>query len=202
MLNFDGDKPTIKRGHSVFLGMLCAAVLLAMAINARAQQASADQEVPDNVAMHPAPEQPVPYSHKTHLALGLPCETCHTNAESDALMGFPENSTCMACHNTVATDQSAIIHLTELSATGQPIPWERVYRVLDGITWAHQPHVDAGVQCGACHGDVSQLTSMSMTTSVTSMASCISCHETRAADTACVTCHAWPSEIILSVDTQ
>ena len=185
---------SLRREHIMFLGALCAAVLLVLTLGARAQQTGVNQEVPDNVAMHPAPEQPIPYSHRTHLALGLVCETCHVNAESSALMGFPETSTCMSCHNAIATDRPAIIQLAEIEASGHPVPWERVYRVLPGVTWAHQPHVEAGVQCGACHGNVAQLDTMAMTTSVTSMASCISCHEGRAADTACATCHAWPSE--------
>ena len=183
-----------RRQHIELLGGLCAAVLLVLTLGARAQQAGADQEVQDNVAMHPAPEQPIPYSHKTHLALGLVCETCHADAESGALMGFPATSTCMSCHSAIATDLPAIVQLTEISTSSQQIPWQRVYRVLPGVTWAHQPHVEAGVPCGACHGDVSLLDEMAMTTSVTSMASCISCHEAHAANTACATCHAWPVE--------
>ncbi len=183
-----------RREHIIFFSAFCAAVLLVLTLGARAQQTRVVQEVPDNVAMHPAPEQPIPYSHKTHLALGLVCETCHANAESSALLGFPETSTCMSCHNSIATDRPAIIQLAEIAASDQPVPWKRVYRVLPGVIWAHQPHVEAGVQCGACHGNVAQLDTMAMTTSVISMASCISCHQARAADTACATCHAWPLE--------
>ena len=87
---------SLRREHIMFLGALCSAVLLVLTLGARAQQTGVDQEVPDNVAMHPAPEQPIPYSHRTHLALGLVCETCHANAESSALMGFTETSTCMS----------------------------------------------------------------------------------------------------------
>jgi hypothetical protein len=35
---------------------------------------------------------------------------------------------------------------------------------------------------------------MAMTTSVTTMASCISCHQSHKAPVVCQTCHAWPSE--------
>ena len=42
-------------------------------------QAPAKQEAPDNLAEHAAPAQPLPYSHKKHLALGLRCQQCHTN---------------------------------------------------------------------------------------------------------------------------
>jgi len=27
------------------------------------------------------PEQPIPYSHKQHIALGLTCKDCHTNPD-------------------------------------------------------------------------------------------------------------------------
>jgi hypothetical protein len=187
-------KRNLMRECTMFLSVLCPAVLLVLALGARAQEAGEDQEVPDNVAVHEAPEQPIPYSHKTHLALGLTCEMCHATTASNALMGFPATSTCMSCHNSIATDQPAIIELSNIANSGQPIPWQRVYRVLPGVTWAHQPHVEAGVQCGGCHGDVAQLDAMAMTTSVTSMASCLSCHEARAAETSCATCHAWPGE--------
>ena len=185
--------------NRVLLGALCAAIILTLTLGvsslAKAQQL-VDQEVPDNIAVQPAPEQPVPYSHKTHLALGLTCEACHTNPEPGVLMGFPETDSCMACHNTIATDHPGVQRLNEFSSTDQAIPWERVYQVLPGVTWAHKSHIDAGVQCESCHGDVSQLEVMSMTTSVTSMASCISCHENRGAETACATCHAWPAALI------
>jgi hypothetical protein len=175
------------------LGVSCS-LLLMLGIGARAQPVAAPQEVTDNFAAHPAPQQPLPYSHKTHLALGLTCDTCHTNPGSGAQMGFPAPGSCMSCHAGVAADRPAIMQLAEYSASGESIPWARVYQVLTGVTWSHRPHLDAGIQCGACHGDVAKLDEMAMTTSVTAMASCISCHEAHMADTACATCHAWPMQ--------
>jgi hypothetical protein len=157
-----------------------------------AQQSPTAQEVPDDYARHAAPEQPIPYSHRTHLALGLACESCHTGGQTTAQMGFPDNAICMSCHTAVAADRPSIRTLAELTAAGEQVPWVRVYEVLDGVSWSHQPHLAAGVACGACHGQVAQLDQMSMTTAVTAMASCIGCHESRAANTACVTCHSWP----------
>jgi hypothetical protein len=168
-----------------------------LAFGANAQQAArsiARQEVPDNLAPHAAPEQPLPYSHKTHLALGLQCQTCHTNPEPGNQMTFPAASTCMTCHANVAKDKPSIMKLAGFSQSGQPIPWARVYEVTPGVTWTHRKHLQAGAQCANCHGDVSQLDAMAQTTSVTTMGSCISCHQARKAPTACVTCHAWPAE--------
>jgi Cytochrome c7 and related cytochrome c/Class III cytochrome C family len=167
-----------------------------VALNARAQQPAATaevkQEVPDNPTEHAPPEQPIPYSHKTHLALGLPCATCHTNPAPGNLMTFPATSTCMSCHISIATKKPAIEKLAAFSNSRQPIPWVRVYQVLPGVTWTHRKHLDAGMKCQMCHGQVGQMDKMSEATSVTTMAVCLSCHKEHAAPTACSTCHAWP----------
>jgi len=169
-------------------------MVLFLTLCARAQQpaAAATQEVPDNPSEHAAPEQPVPYSHKKHLAFGLKCQQCHTNPDPGAQMTFPVSTTCMMCHNTIAKDRPAIVKLTELAKSSQPIPWVRVYRITPGVTWTHRKHLQAGMQCVMCHGDVAQLDTMAQTTAVLAMASCIGCHQTHNADTACATCHAWP----------
>lgn len=147
-----------------------------------------------NRAPHPAPEQPLPYSHKTHVRLGLTCQLCHSSPSPGIQMTFPATSICMNCHATVVTDRPSIQKLALYSASEQPIPWVRVYKVLPGVTWTHRKHVEAGVQCETCHGAVGELGSMSETTAVTAMASCISCHQVRGVSTACTVCHEWPRE--------
>jgi hypothetical protein len=175
--------------------VLAAAALFLMAPGAQAQelQRRPGQEVPDNLSPHPAPEQPIPYSHKTHLVMGLKCEFCHTNPDPGNQMTFPATSTCMTCHTSVAKNKPSIVKLANFAKLGQPIPWVRVYQVTPGVTWTHRRHVQAGMQCAACHGDVGQLDAMAETTSVTSMASCISCHQAHNAPVACATCHVWPA---------
>lgn len=150
-------------------------------------------QVPANLSVPPAPAQPLPYSHKTHLALGLRCQQCHTNPEPGAQMSFPATATCMTCHDKIAKDRPAIQKLAEFANSSQPVPWVRVYQITPGVTWTHRKHLQAGVQCAVCHGNVAQLAAMAQTTSVTAMASCISCHQARKASTACATCHSWPS---------
>src|SRR5579863_8605816 len=54
------------------------------------------------------PVQPLPYSHKTHLALGLQCQGCHTNPDAAGLMTFPDTATCMKCHVSVAKNKPSI----------------------------------------------------------------------------------------------
>ena len=119
---------------------------------------------------------------------------CHANANPGDQMGFPAASTCMTCHASVARDRPSIMKLADFNRSGQAIPWTRVYQVTSGVTWTHRKHLQAGTECATCHGDVSQLDAMAQTTSVTSMASCIACHQANGASASCVTCHAWPSE--------
>lgn len=143
----------------------------------------------DNPSPHPAPEQPLPYSHKQHLAFGLQCKECHTNPEPGKLMTFPESSKCMQCHVTIAKDKPAIQKLASFAASTELIPWVRVYKVLPGVEWNHRAHLTAGVNCETCHGAVAQMATMSEVTSATTMYSCLNCHEMNHAKSSCETCH-------------
>lgn len=179
---------------AVVFAMVAASILLLVTGVVRAQQpAPTAPAVQANRAPHPAPVQPLPFSHKTHASRGLRCQMCHTNPEPGAQMSLPATSTCMGCHTTVARDRPAIVKLAEFATSSQPIPWVRVYEVLSGVTWTHRKHLQAGMQCEMCHGAVGEFDAMAELTAVTGMASCISCHQAQNASTACVTCHAWPA---------
>ena len=179
-----------------FAAAAWAAALLFSVLPLKAQQSGGTdgrKVVPDNPAEHAAPVQPIPYSHQTHLALGLECSMCHANPEPGSLMTFPPTSVCMGCHATVATNKPSIQKLASFAKSGQPIPWVRVYAVTKGVNWTHRKHVDAGVKCETCHGQVADMAAMSQTTSVTSMGVCISCHKLNNTPTVCQTCHSWPA---------
>jgi hypothetical protein len=100
----------------------------------------------------------------------------------------------MGCHKTIAADRPAIQKLAEFAQSRQAIPWVRVYEVTEGVTWTHRKHLQAGLQCGNCHGQVGEMPQMSMATAVTTMANCIACHQSHNAPSTCQTCHAWPAE--------
>jgi hypothetical protein len=141
--------------------------------------------------------QPVAYSHKQHIALGLQCEACHTNPEPGIEMGFPPTAMCTSCHSETSGNAPSIAELDTAAASGEPVPWVRVYQIMDGITWSHRSHTTRGLACEACHGDVSQSEAMAEETAVAAMASCISCHNAHEAEAQCTTCHAWPSDEFL-----
>jgi len=184
------------------IAVVLAAVLSTGLWTARSQQSTpaetVKQEVPNNPSEHTPPVQPLPYSHKTHLALGLACTSCHTNPDPGRLMTFPATSRCMQCHVAVAKDKPAIQKLAEFSNSGVPIPWVRVYTLLPGVQWSHRRHLQAGMKCEMCHGQVSQIERMSEVTSVTTMYSCYHCHQVHNANTVCETCHVWPENPVQS----
>ena len=105
-----------------------------------------------------APEQPVPFSHKTHTAAAkLVCQDCHpAPAKFGADMGFPATATCMACHILIAKEKPAIRKLAEFAAARQPIPWVRVYRLKDFVFFDHRYHLMNQAKCEDCHGPVTE----------------------------------------------
>ena len=176
---------------AVIASTLTAFLFLAGGLTAQqaAPPQAMKQMVPYNPSEHAPPVQPIPYSHKKHLSLGLDCKDCHTNLEPGTLMTFPETGKCMLCHVTVAKNKPSIQKLAEYAKSKRVIPWVRVYSVLPGVAWNHRAHLEAGIKCETCHGQVRQMEAMSEVTSVTTMYSCLNCHEMNQAKSACDTCH-------------
>jgi hypothetical protein len=176
---------------AVLTSMILALIFVVQSMPAQSQ-GTQPKQVPSNPVVPAPPVQPIPFSHKTHLALDLPCLTCHANPDPGALMTFPNTSTCMNCHSTVATKKPAIVKLAQFAQSQQPIPWVRVYSLTPGVQWTHRKHLETGVKCETCHGPVAELEAMAMVMSVTAMATCINCHQMNNAKTSCNTCHLWP----------
>ncbi len=150
----------------------------------RAPDAQSTQGTPP-----PAPVQPLPYSHKKHVSLGLQCRYCHVNPDAGRLMTFPPTATCMTCHQAIATDRPAIQKLAEYAASGKPIPWVRVYKIPDYVFWDHGTHLLPDVTCADCHGPVAERDVIAQETNIVTMAGCLSCHNKRQVFTDCKDCH-------------
>jgi hypothetical protein len=138
-----------------------------------------------------APEQPLPFSHKTHTAVGkLVCQDCHpTPVKFGAEMGFPPTAKCMACHILIAKEKPAIQKLAELAAAKQPIPWVRVYRLADFVFFDHRYHLMNQAKCQDCHGPVAEQDVTTDELGATKMIFCQSCHTRTKASGGCGTCH-------------
>ncbi len=124
------------------------------------------------------PKQPVPYSHKLHAGdLGMDCRYCHIGVEKSAHASLPATSTCMNCHTQVAAKSEKLLPVRESYATNKPIQWVKVHKVPDFAYFNHSTHVNAGVGCKSCHGNVAQMDERGvMQVEPLSMGWCLDCH--------------------------
>lgn len=134
-------------------------------------------------------EQPLPFSHKAHVALGVQCTDCHAIADPGFAAGYPSEQTCMACHAAIATESPHIQKLAEFSKTKTPVPWVKIYRVPDYVWFSHASHVeDASIACESCHGPVAEREVL-FKEKKTSMLACMDCHAKYSAPNNCDLCH-------------
>lgn len=134
-------------------------------------------------------EQPLPFSHKKHVGLGLKCLDCHAIEAPGDFAGLPSEAKCMACHAAVKTESPHIAKLAEAEKTGTPIEWKRVYRMKEFVYFSHEVHHrEAGVDCAVCHGEVAARDVLFQERSV-GMYACMKCHEQYKAPNDCEVCH-------------
>jgi len=138
---------------------------------------------------HFIPQQPVPFSHKQHVGLGLACKECHTNPNPGTSEGLPPVSKCMSCHFSIAKEKSEIQKLKSYAHRNEAVPWAPVYEVPNFVQFSHRVHAKAGFPCAKCHGPVETRDALWRETDL-SMASCVACHRQYKARTDCRACHA------------
>ena len=123
-----------------------------------------------------AREQPVPFSHKHHVAgLGIDCRFCHTSVEDSSFAGIPPTKTCMSCHSLVWTDADLLEPIRESYRTDEPIEWVRVHDLPDFAYFDHSIHVKKGIGCTSCHGPVDEMPLMWRDATL-NMDWCLDCH--------------------------
>jgi hypothetical protein len=134
--------------------------------------------------------QPIAYSHKTHVTLGMKCANCHTIGGEGFQAGYPKESTCLGCHTTIKKDSPEIQKLAAFAAKKQPVPWKRIYQTPDYVWFSHASHVqDAKIDCGKCHGEVGSREVLFQEKSIL-MKACMDCHAEYKAPNGCDFCHA------------
>jgi len=137
----------------------------------------------------PPPEQPLPFSHKTHVAAGVRCLDCHTIKTPGDHAGIPAEAVCMGCHATVKADSPAIRKLAAYAGERERVPWVRIYKLPKMVYFSHQIHYkESGVDCAVCHGEVAEREALGQEKSV-AMADCMRCHDQHKAPNGCDVCH-------------
>ena len=123
-----------------------------------------------------SPEQPVKFPHPVHVnTLQMNCAFCHSAANESPDAGLPAVGSCMSCHAIVGRDRPEIQKLVEYWTAMQPVPWVRVHKVPEYVHFPHMRHVNVGVTCQTCHGQVNNMPQVFQAQSL-NMGWCVSCH--------------------------
>jgi hypothetical protein len=135
------------------------------------------------------PQQPINFPHPTHVkTLGMSCLYCHYAANKSPDPGLPAVGTCMGCHGLVANQKPEIQKLARYARDTMPIPWERIHKVPEYVRFPHMRHVNAGVSCQTCHGQVQDMMQVYQQESL-NMGWCVNCHLEKKARYDCAVCH-------------
>ena len=125
------------------------------------------------------------FSHKTHVVEEeIECADCHSNVENsitgkDNLM--PSRESCLDCHEADEIVNFELLPVVEKYSE----------------KFSHQQHIAADENCESCHSEVIQK-EIAMPYILPDMLDCMGCHQQKAVDIRCTTCHL-PTDNLLPV---
>jgi hypothetical protein len=178
------------------------------------QQALRDQRVGRQHTPSPLllPDQQLPlrFSHELHVSL-LECRDCHASVYGSVRardVNLPPEATCFDCHDAAAaaagakTDPPASCDTCHPGYMPEWLPgadFHDTSKVREPpppivipephIRFNHRVHVERGVTCETCHGDMSEVALATRDNALPVMETCIGCHDGKEASDACRTCH-------------
>ena len=128
------------------------------------------------------PVQPVRFSHKLHAGdLKMSCTACHSAAQRSPRAGIPDTKSCLGCHQHILPDSPLIAPLRAAADpqfpgyTGEPVRWVMVNRLSGHAYFNHMAHLNRGIGCTSCHGDVAGMERISAPRDAR-MQWCLDCH--------------------------
>jgi predicted CXXCH cytochrome family protein len=136
--------------------------------------------------------QPIAFNHAKHTEqLGLNCEFCHKYVSSGAHAGLPDASTCSMCHSTPQGTSEEAARVTELLEAGDPIRFNKLFRLPDHVFYTHRRHAGIGeLECESCHGGIASTERPPKRALVEiTMGFCMDCHRERGETNECTACH-------------
>src|ERR1700676_2407875 len=123
-----------------------------------------------------AKDQPVPFSHKHHVTDdGIDCRYCHTSLETSSFAGLPATEICMSCHSQIWSNAEILEPVRASFRTGESLEWTRIHDLPDFVYFNHSIHINKGVGCATCHGQINEMP-LTMQASSLQMGWCLECH--------------------------
>lgn len=122
------------------------------------------------------PQQPVPFDHRLHAGdLEISCVYCHSSVETSAHSTVPSTETCMNCHVSVQRESPKLQLVRDSYERNEPIRWIRIHKLPDYAFFNHSRHVNAGIDCASCHGEV-ETQGVIVQKEPLTMGWCLDCH--------------------------
>jgi len=122
------------------------------------------------------PVQPVPFSHDIHVTqLGMDCRYCHSYVQVSSHSNIPTTQTCMNCHAQVQANNPKLAAVKQSWESGKPVNWVKIHQVPDFTYFNHSVHMNRGISCVNCHGQVNRMAVVFQDQSQT-MGWCLNCH--------------------------
>ncbi len=122
------------------------------------------------------PDQPVSFDHSLHAGqLGLDCRYCHSFVGVSSHSNVPTTQTCMRCHSAIKAQSPKLTAIRESWETGRPMNWVRIHETPDYVYFNHAAHVNRGVSCKSCHGQINEMKVVRHDQPL-SMGWCLACH--------------------------
>jgi len=163
-----------------FVPLKLAAALLVLACGAT--MAITYYWTPKNSRVGYMPQQPIPFKHTVHAGeLGMDCRYCHSFVENSSHANVPTAQTCWNCHQFILKEDDRLKPLRAAmdksweGYTGEPIQWVKVHKVPEYAYFNHQVHVNRGVSCVSCHGNIKEM-EVVYQKETQSMGWCLECH--------------------------
>jgi hypothetical protein len=151
------------------------------------------------------PRQPIPFSHEHHAGkMEIDCQYCHSGTDRSRAAGVPSVEVCMGCHAQFPAEydeMEGIQILKQHWEAKEPIEWKQIYRLPEHVQFRHNRHIQAGLDCQRCHGQVEDMDKLYMTpddswwylvpVAKLEMGWCIQCHRENGqqASQDCLRCH-------------
>jgi len=131
---------------------------------------------PWTTSVRVAPQQPIPFSHKHHVKDdGIDCRYCHTSVETSSYAGLPATEICMTCHSQIWSNATLTQPIRDSWASGKSIEWTRVHDLPDFVYFNHSIHINKGIGCSTCHGQVNEMP-LTYRVNTLNMNWCVNCH--------------------------
>ena len=142
-----------------------------------------------------AREQPIQFSHERHVAgNGIDCRYCHTSVENSRVRRHPADEDLHELPFADLLEQPVPRTGPRQLRNNRPIAWTRVHDLPDFVYFNHSIHVNKGVGCTTCHGQVDRMPLMWQEQSL-QMEWCLDCHRNPEA-------YVRPREAVFRVDYQ